>query len=137
MYSNPYSQYKQTAVETASPERLVIMLYDGLIKFLKQAKEAAGEKRIQDTNYFISRSQDIINEFIVTLDFSVGEIAHNLYSMYDYWNRRLIEANIKKNPNIIEEILHQVEELREAFAEAMGKSREEQPKIVGGVNIEG
>lgn len=137
MYANPYKQYKQTAVETASPERLVIMLYDGAIRFLRQAKDAVEGNRIEEANSFIGRTQDIINEFIVTLDLSVGGIARNLFSLYDYWNRRLIEANLKKDPQILLEVLGQVEEMRETWAQAAIKYKEEQPKAVGGVNIEG
>lgn len=137
MYSNPYSQYKQTAVETASPERLVVMLYDGAIKFLRQAKEANDQNKIEDTNHYICKAQDIINEFIITLDMNAGEIAQNLHSIYDYWNRQLIQANIKKDSEMILEVLEQVEELREAWVEATTKYRDEQPRMVGGVNIEG
>ncbi|ADG83611.1 flagellar export chaperone FliS [Thermincola potens] len=137
MQVNPYSQYKQISVQTASPEQLVVMLYDGAIKFLHLAKEAVARKNMEDTNKYIGKTQDIINEFIVSLDMSAGEIAHNLYNIYDYWNRRLIQANIKKDPDIIAEVLGQVQELREVWAEAAVKSKEGKNLVAGGVNIEG
>jgi len=137
MYSNHYSQYKQTAVATASPERLVVMLYDGAIRFLNQAQEAIKERKIEEANTYLCKVQDIINEFIIGLDMSAGEIAYNLHRIYDYWNRQLIEANVKKDAAIVEEVLNQVKELRSAWVEAMTKCKERQPKTAGGVNIEG
>ncbi|KNZ70115.1 flagellar protein FliS [Thermincola ferriacetica] len=137
MQVNPYSQYKQISVQTASPEQLVVMLYDGAIKFLHQAREAVFRKNMEDANKYIGKTQDIINELMVSLDLSVGEIAFNLRNIYDYWNRRLVQANIKKDPDIITEVLGQVQELREVWAEAAVKCKERKNLVAGGVNIEG
>ncbi|WP_418791003.1 flagellar export chaperone FliS [Phosphitispora sp. TUW77] len=138
MQGNPYNAYKQTSVETASPERLVIMLYDGALKFLRIAREAIEQKNIEEANKYICKTQDIINEFIVSLNMSTGEIAFNLRDIYDFWNRMLIEANIKKDPMIIDQVAQQVQEMRDAWAEAAIKCKSSQPTTaVGGVNIEG
>jgi len=112
MQANPYNTYKQTSVETASPERLVIMLYDGALKFLRIAREAVENKNIEEGNRYICKTQDIINEFIISLDMNTGEIAFNLRNIYDFWNRMLIEANIKKDPVLIEQVTEQVQEMR-------------------------
>ena len=138
MYANPYNTYKQTSVETASPERLVVMLYDGAVKLLRIAKESIENNNIEDANKYLCKTQDIINEFIVSLDMNTGEIAVNLRNIYDFWNRMLIEANLKKDPAIIEQIAVQVEEMRDAWIEASAKYKSGQPRAAsGGVNIEG
>jgi len=138
MQANPYNTYKQTSVETASPERLVIMLYDGALKFLRIAREAVENKNIEEGNRYICKTQDIINEFIISLDMNTGEIAFNLRNIYDFWNRMLIEANIKKDPVLIEQVTEQVQEMRDAWVEAALKYKSGQPTTAaGGVNIEG
>ncbi len=137
MQANPYNTYKQTSVETASPERLVIMLYDGALKFLRIAREAVENRNIEEANRYICKTQDIINEFIVSLDMNTGEIAINLRNIYDFWNRMLIEANIKKDPVLIEKVMEQVQEMRDTWAEAALKYKSGQPTAAGGVNIEG
>lgn len=138
MQANPYNTYKQTSVETASPERLVIMLYDGALKFLRIAREAVENKNIEEGNRYICKTQDIINEFIISLDMNTGEIAFNLRNIYDFWNRMLIEANIKKDPVLIEQVTEQVQEMRDAWAEAALRYKSGQPTTAaGGVNIEG
>ncbi|MDA8233939.1 MAG: flagellar export chaperone FliS [Clostridia bacterium] len=135
MNSNPYAQYKQTAVQTASPEKLLLMLYDGAIKFLNQAKVAMDTRNIEESNKYIIKTQDIISELIVTLNMEY-EISHNLHGIYDYLNRRLIQANIKKDPEILEEVLNHITELRQTWAEAAINVKS-QPVLAGGVNIEG
>ncbi len=137
MLANPYNRYKQTAVETASPEMLIIMLYDGAIRFIRQAKESTESKQVEQANNYICKAQAIVNELILSLDMNTGEIAFNLRNIYDYWRRRLVEANVKKDATILGEVLQQAEELREAWSEAVMKYRESQPQVVGGVNIEG
>jgi len=132
---NGYDKYKQLSIETASPERLIIMLYDGALKYLNQAKNAINVKNIEQTNNFIIKTQDIIGELMVTLDMNY-EISHRLYSLYDYFNRRLIEANVKKDPGILDEVINHISELRQSWAEAAIKAKS-QPTIAGGVNLEG
>ncbi len=121
MQQNPYKQYKQTSVKTASPERLIIMLYDGAIKFLNRAKIKMNEQDIEETNRALLKTQDIISELMIGLNMEAGEIAQNLYNLYDYFQHRLIEANTKKAPGIIDEILGYLVELRETWAEAAVK----------------
>lgn len=138
MQLNPYNQYKNTSVQTASPEQLVIMLYDGAIKFLNQAKTAMNAGNIQDANGKIGKTQDIIAELMIALNMDY-EISHSLYSLYEYFNRRLIEANIKKDSELLDEVLNHLSELRQTWTEAMIRIKS-QPMIVSGVtgvNIEG
>lgn len=133
---NPYNQYKQTSVETASPEKLILMLYDGAIKFINQAKISMDEKNIEEINKALIKTQNIISELIIGLNMDTGEIARNLYNLYDYFQRRLVEANTKKDTGILDEVLGYLEELRDTWAEAAAKIKSSSG-VVNGVNIEG
>lgn len=119
MNQNPYAQYQQTATQTASPERLLIMLYEGAIRFGNLALVGLEEKNFEKANNNIVRVYDIVNELAATLDVEKGqEVARSLFSLYDYFKRRLIEANVKKDPEILKEVLMFITELKEAFQEA-------------------
>jgi flagellar protein FliS len=120
--NNPYAQYKQNMAMTAPPQELTLMLYDGAIKFIKQAIMYTQEKKYDKASHFNVRAQDIISELNTTLDMQY-EISHNLRSLYDYMMRRLVEANIKKDANILDEVLGFVTELRDTWKEAMKLAR--------------
>ena len=140
MPNNAYQQYKQAQYETASPEKLLLMLYDGAIKFGEQAKRGMNEDNYELANEKLKRVQAIINELMVTLDMDQGgEIADNLYNLYEYMNRRLIQANIRKDPTIVEEVLGLIKEVKEGWEEASVKlkSKQLQQNQAGGVNLEG
>ena len=115
--NNPYAQYKQISVETASPAQLLIMLYDGAIKFLHQSIEAIESKDIEKANLYLWKTMEIIQELVISLDMKI-EISQNLYDLYDYYYRRLMEANLKKDRAIAEEVLQFMQELRDAWAQA-------------------
>lgn len=118
MINNPYAQYKENSVFTATPEELTLMLYNGLVKFILQGMEAIDEKNIRRANDSIIRAQDIIIEFRATLDMKY-EIAKNLDRLYEYMYRRLIDANIRKDKTILEEVLGFAKELRDSWQQAM------------------
>ena len=136
MQANPYKQYRQTAVETASPERLIIMLYEGAVKFINQAKISMHEENIEETNKALIKAQDIISELMIGLNMEAGEIAQNLYNLYDYFKQRLVEANTKKDDAILDEILGHLVELRDTWIEAAAKLKASSG-VANGVNIEG
>ena len=111
-------QYKENSIYTMSPEELTLMLYNGLIKFLLKAQEALDEKRIEGANANLIRAQDIISEFIATLDMNY-EVSGSLLMMYDYMKRRLTEANLKKDPEMVNEVMGYAKELRDTWQAAM------------------
>ncbi len=115
---NPYAQYQENAVNSAEPGQLTLMLYTGAVRFIKMAIKYLDEKNIEQTNHYIQRTQDIITELMVTLNHDY-EIAKNLYSLYDYMKRRLVEANIKKDKEILLEVQGMLEELRSTWSEAL------------------
>ncbi|MCS7233738.1 MAG: flagellar export chaperone FliS [Synergistetes bacterium] len=140
---NVYEQYKQTQVQTAKPEQLLLMLYDGAINFLKKAKKAIEDKNIPEAHTFLIKTQDIIIELMVSLNMEVGEIAMNLFRLYEYMHYRLVEANVNKDVKPVDEVLKMLQDLRDAWDMAIkkmreGKAEETSPKpLKGGFNIAG
>lgn len=119
---NPYANYSNQKVFTASKEELLIMLYDGAIKFANQALMAIEAKDTQKAHNLIGRVQDIVREFQVTLDRKYP-IAENLSALYDYMYSRLVTANIKKDPAPLEEVRDMLKELRETWKQAAELSK--------------
>ncbi|NKE06788.1 flagellar export chaperone FliS [Mesobacillus selenatarsenatis] len=122
---NPYQSYKQNSVNTASPGELTLMLYNGCLKFIHQAKKAMSEKNIQDKNNSILRAQDIIRELMVTLNPEI-EVGKQMMSMYDYMLRRLVEANIKNDLEILDEVEGLVTEFRDTWKQVIQINRQKQ-----------
>lgn len=110
--------YQNNQVNTAPQKKLIIMLYDGAIKNLKLSKLAIEEKDIEKTNKYLIKAQDIIMELMTTLNLeSGGEVAENLYQLYDYMYTKLIRANIDKDINSIIEVEKYMKELRDTWAQ--------------------
>lgn len=118
MTNNPYAKIKNNSVMTASPQELTLMLYDGAVKFGNQAKLALENSDIAKANILNLKVQAIIGEFQASLDHNY-EVSEGLELMYDYIKRRLIEANVKKDVEILEEALSYIRELRNTWKEAM------------------
>ncbi|RJX27871.1 MAG: flagellar export chaperone FliS [Dethiobacter sp.] len=118
MRTDPYHQYKQNEVGTASPEKLLLMLYNAALKFLKLSRVGVEEKNIEKANMYIGKAQDIIYELMASLDFEQENIPEKLYYLYDYMNQRLVQANIKKNAAIIKEVEGMLTELRDTWKAA-------------------
>lgn len=109
--------YRESAVLSAPPEQLVVMLYDGARRFLFQAGVAMGEKRIELANGKLRRAEDIIQYLRNTLDFDQGdEIAKNLEAIYVFCLRQLRQARFDHNPAVLEQVSGLLGQLRESFA---------------------
>lgn len=116
---NLYAQYQQTQIDTATPERLLLMLYEGLIRFLNAGKQAILDHNFEVAHRNIVKAQDIILEFMATLNMKDGgEVARNLFDLYEYFNSRLAQANVSKNAEIVDEVLNLVRPLHEAWVVA-------------------
>ena len=116
--NNPYAKYKTNAVNTATPEELSLMLYNGALKFCNQAAYAIERKDFIKANTLIQRVEDIIREFQITLK-KEYEISEQLNVMYDYIYGRLAEANIKKDLDILTEATDLIRNMRDTWKEAM------------------
>ena len=123
--SNPYQSYQQNSVNTASPGELTLMLYNGCLKFIHQAKKAIMDNNIEAKNTNIQKAQNIIQELMVTLNMDV-EVSQNMMSLYDYMNRRLMEANVKNETAILDEVEGLVSEFRDTWKEVIQVNRQKQ-----------
>ncbi|GAB4268706.1 MAG: flagellar export chaperone FliS [Candidatus Rifleibacteriota bacterium] len=123
--NNPYNQntaYRKTQIETASPEALILMLYDGALKFMTQAEIAFEEKNLEQINNLLLRIQAIFTELLTALDKEKGgEIAVNLERLYIFFLEQLSEANVKKDVKYLLEIKPLVLDLRNTWEQAMQK----------------
>ncbi|WHH61692.1 flagellar export chaperone FliS [Petroclostridium sp. X23] len=116
--ANGANQYLENAVLSASPEELTLMLYDGALKFMNQAIIHIQMKNIEKSHMTIVRAQDIFTELMSTLNMDY-EMSQNLYSLYEFINNSLMQANIKKDTDLLREMITFTRELRETWAQAM------------------
>ncbi|RYL95799.1 flagellar export chaperone FliS [Sporolactobacillus sp. THM7-4] len=124
---NAYQAYKQNSVLTATPGELTLMLYNGCIRFIKQARVAMSKKDIKGKNIYLQKAQAIIRELMVTLD-QKQPVAKSMLQMYDYIYRRLIEANVKNDSNILDEVEGLVADFRDTWKKVMEITQKSQPK---------
>lgn len=99
MVVSPYQKYQQSSVQTATPGKLIVMLYEGAIRFVKQSIEAIDSKDIHKANHNLIKAQNIVHELTASLDYNYP-IAEDLGRLYEYMMHQLIEANIKKRVNM-------------------------------------
>ena len=125
--SDVADKYKQNSVQTMRPEELTLTLYNGLVKNLMKAELALTENDIEITNNSLVKAQDILYEFVITLDMQY-EVANGLALLYDYMINRVAEANIKKDVEIVREVLKFAQDLRDTWQEAMKLSKGKVPE---------
>ncbi len=118
---NAAALYKGNRINTASPAELTLMLYDGAVKFCNIAIDALDQNDINKANENLIKAQKIIVEFRMTLDFKY-DVAQQFDIVYDYIYRRLVEANIKKDKEIVEEALGHIRTMRDTWKEVMRKN---------------
>ena len=119
---NPYQKYQQQSVMTMTPGEMLLKLYDEVITQLSAVRQFNEEKDYQGANASLKKAQRIITYLNQTLDFQY-EISGSLSALYDYFLRRLVEANIHKDNEPIDEVLPMISELRDTFAQADKNSR--------------
>lgn len=115
---NVYAQYNNSKVLTASPAELVLMLYDGAIKFCNIAITAIEQNDIQKAHTNIVKTERIVDHFRATLDMKYP-VAADFDRVYEYLQRRLYEANIKKDKAIMEEVCEHIRSMRDTWKEVM------------------
>lgn len=146
-YSNAVSTYKETRVKTASQGQLIVMLYEEAIKNLDRSLDLLSinvdgkmiPANIEKVSNSVLKTQEIITELIVSLDFEQGgEIAKSLFSLYTWFNKELLEASIAHDGNRISSVRNQLNELKSAWVEIAAKTGSEaNGKTVTGINIAG
>ncbi|MGM9923419.1 MAG: flagellar export chaperone FliS [Bacillus sp. (in: firmicutes)] len=123
--NNPYKAYQQNSVTTASPGELTIMLYNGCLKFIGKAKQAMKAGNIEERNSNIQRAQDIVREFMVTLDMGY-EVSGNMMVLYEYCSSKLTEANIRNDQAALEEAEMVITEFRDTWKQVIQLNRKKQ-----------
>lgn len=120
MYAqNAYKTYKNNSVNYASREQLLLMLLEGAVKFAKIGRQGLFDKNIKKAHENIVKTQDIFYELMVTLDVEKGgEWAASLMGIYEFITRRLVDANMKKDISILEEIIPLIEEVKDTWEQA-------------------
>jgi flagellar protein FliS len=115
-YAPAPNAYRESAVLTATPEQLVVMLYDGANRFLIQSAVAMREGRAGLAGEKLRRAEAIIDELLATLDMSVGDIAQRLQALYVFFKDHLMAARLEQSPDKVEEVAGLMRELRSAWA---------------------
>lgn len=129
-YKNQMNQYKRMKIETASPEMLILMLYDGAIKNIKISIQSIRDEQpdFQQSSNCLIKAQNIITELMVSLNFEIGgDIARNLFNIYEYINYTMAQCNINKNDHNLDSIVEMLTDLRETWKEVIRINKEKYP----------
>jgi len=145
-YTNALTAYRQTRIKTAGQGQLIIMLYDGALKNLDSAlslmesneKGRGVHTKIEQITKSVIKAQEIITELMVSLDFeSGGDIAKNLFALYTWFNKELLEANMSRDFQRISGVRNMVSNLRGAWVEVISKCSAEDRPAPAGLNLAG
>ena len=146
-YNNAISTYKETKVKTAGQGQLIVLLYDEAVKQLTKAiellelnsKQKKDPGRIEQINKAVMKTEEILTELMVSLDFEQGgEISQNLFSLYTWFNRELLEANINKDIYRIVTVRDMLSDLKVTWSKiASFNTAEQQNREAVGLNIAG
>lgn len=140
MKRNSLNAYKQTSVQTAGQPKLIVMLYDEAIRQIDSAKILidSEKKDYEKISKSIIKAQNIVTELMVSLDFDKGgDIAKNLFNLYMFFNQQLIEANMQKNSEKLQDVKSLMCELASAWKEIEHTVLVQPSKPVAGINIAG
>ena len=121
---NPYNkyikQYQTNNITTATPEKLMVMLFDGAIQFLQKAKTAIEEKNLQERSTNIEAARKIVRELMRTIDLENGnDVSKSLFVLYNRMAMKLIKANVSKNIALIDEVIEDLSNIRWGFQKAI------------------
>ena len=137
---SPYKNYIKQEVEGATKGKLVLLLYDGAIKFMRVSTKAVDDNNIPEAHNNIMKAQNIIYELMSTLNMEAGEISKNLMRLYDFMIWQLVEANKSKDKEKIESVIKLMSSLREAWKDVVQKeegSLKQEPEENKSINFAG
>lgn len=120
--ASAYTQYNNSKIMTASPAELTLMLYDGAIKFCNIAILAVEQKNIEKAHINITKTERIIDYFRQTLDMKYP-VAQDFDRVYEYLGRRLVEANMKKDKEILDEVNGHLHTMRDTWVQVMKQAK--------------
>ncbi len=141
MNRNGYRQYNQVQIRTANKGKLIVMLYQGAIRFMKKALILLEQRDMEGKGHNLIKAQDIILELLYALDQEMldkgNELALNLQRLYLYAYRRLVRANIDMDPAPVKEVIELMANLLEAWEKVVGGQGEREEAASRGVAITG
>jgi flagellar protein FliS len=118
VYTAPTAAYRQQSILTATPGQLVVMLYDGCLRFLHQGAHAMREGNIGEAGARLTRAEAIVEELLSTLDLEEGGvIASRLQGIYVFCMRHLMQARVERDPEMIEKVGELLSELRDSWSQ--------------------
>lgn len=120
---NPLKQYRQYQEETAGPEEAIALVYDGARRCVDQARAALASDNIEELVNATNKAQRVFTELMASLNMDAGEVSANLFKMYEYWNWRLSQGLITKDPAAYTEVSAALADMREAWADAAKQVR--------------
>jgi flagellar protein FliS len=112
-----YQKYQKNQVMTVSNEKLLLMLFEGLVRFIKSAQSALVKGDIAEVSNNLIKAQSILCELMASLDRSTGKLADDLFGIYEFMYRSLVEANVKKDEDKIQQVLEMAVDLQETWTE--------------------
>ena len=132
MLQSPYKAYQQNSVQTATPGQLVIMLYDGAIRFTKAGIEGIQRRQYSVASTNLTKAQAIVHELVASLNHDYP-ISKDLARIYEYVLHLLIQTNVKKDVKLAEEVLEHLQELRDAWKQTFKTANPPATSIEGRV----
>ena len=123
MVQNGFNVYKNYSVNYASKDQLLLMIVVGAVKFAKRAEIAINEKDIKSAHENLIKTQDIFIELMATLDQKAGDWAVQLFIVYQFIHDKLVEANLKKDIKILQEVLPLIEDIKDLWHETYEKAK--------------
>ncbi len=127
---NAYNQYQENQIMSASPEQILLMLYDGAVRFCRQAISGIEENDLDKTHRGIRNSMAIVAEFSNSLDHAIGgKIADDLEALYDFMIRELLQANLQKDIEKLKVVERLLLDLRATWSEAIEINSQEQAAL--------
>jgi flagellar protein FliS len=135
-----YAAYRHASIDTADQGKLILIAYDVAIKNCKLAIDKFDTvEKIEERTRHLFKAQDAVTELLSALRMDVGEVGHNLYKLYDYMLRSLVDAGVKNNKGKVVEVLSYLENLRDAWDEAIRKLKCESAPVLnmGSVAVQG
>ncbi len=118
---NPWKTYRKVKQETTTPQEAVLLAYGGIVSFLEEAKEAMINKDYARCGECIFRARRLLSELTIGLNDEVSELADKFRALYNYCYRRTIDANLNKDPKILDEVLSLLKPLQDAWIEGLKK----------------
>ena len=125
MNPNAYNVYKNNSVNYASKEQLLLMLVEGAVKFAKIARQAILDRDIEKAHFSLIRTQDIFTELIVSLDTTKAEWTSQLLSVYEFIKQKLVEANMTKKIEVIDEVIPLIEDINNLWHDAYKEAKKQ------------